>query len=190
LGDIRWGEFLARGLRTPDKKLHLGPPEFVTALREVLRAPVTMTAEFPFVLISGARRLASYNSWTHNIPALMEKMKGNWVTLNPADAARLGIEDGQRVRVTSAVGSVEIGAIRSADIREGVVAIHQFWGHTYESGLRTARRYPGVNVNFLHDDRARDRFTGMPVFNGTPCRVEPVADRAPGDVSGGPAAEA
>jgi formate dehydrogenase len=148
LGDIRWGEFLARGLRTPDKKLHLAPPEFVTALREVLSAPVTMTAEFPLLLISGARRLASYNSWTHNIPALMEKMKGNWVTLNPADAARLGIEDGGRVRVTSAVGSVEIGAIRSADIREGVVAIHQFWGHTYESGLRTARRYPGSTSTF------------------------------------------
>lgn len=30
----------------------------------------------------------------------------------------------------------------------------------------------GVNVNFLHDDRVRGRFCGMPVYNGTPCRVE------------------
>jgi hypothetical protein len=37
------------------------------------------------------------------------------------------------------------------------------------------RRYPGVNVNFLHDDRVRDRFCGMPVFNGTPCRIETAA---------------
>jgi formate dehydrogenase len=135
------------------------------------------TTDFPFLLISGARRLASYNSWTHNVPALMEKMKGNWATLNTADAARLGIEDGQRVRVTSTAGSVEIGAVVSRDIREGVVAIHQFWGHAYESGMLTSRRHPGVNVNFLHDDRVRDRFSGMPVYNGTPCRVEPLPQR-------------
>lgn len=174
LGDIRWGEFLARGLHTVDGKMHLAPPEFVRALPEALAAPPASDSEFPLLLISGARRLASYNSWTHNIPALMEKMKGNWATLNPADAERLGIEDGARVRVTSAVGSVEIAAVVSPDVREGVVAIHQFWGHNYESGMRTSRRYPGVNVNLLHDDRVRDRFSGMPVFNGTPCRVEAV----------------
>ena len=172
LGKIRWGEFLARGLRTEDRKLHLAPTDLVAALPEALATPVAPSPDLPFLLISGARRLASYNSWTHNIPALMEKMRGNWATLNPTDAARLGIEDGQRVRVTSAAGSIEIGAVTSKDIREGVVAIHQFWGHTYDSGMHTARRYPGVNVNFLHDDQVRDRFSGMPVYNGTPCRVE------------------
>jgi anaerobic selenocysteine-containing dehydrogenase len=172
LGDIHWGEFLARGVRTDDGKLHLAPPDLVAALPDGLATPVAPSPDFPFVLISGARRLASYNSWTHNVPALMEKMKGNWATLNPADAARLSVKDGQRVRVTSAAGSVEIGALTSSDIREGVIAIHQFWGHTYESGMHTARRYPGINVNFLHDDQVRDRFSGMPVYNGTPCRVE------------------
>jgi anaerobic selenocysteine-containing dehydrogenase len=123
------------------------------------------------LLISGARRLASYNSWTNNIPALMEKLKGNWLTLAPGDAARLGIEDGTVVRVESATGVVEIPAVISSKIRPGVVAIHQFWGHNYESGTRTSRRYPGINVNCLHDDNVRDRFCGMPVYNGTPCRV-------------------
>jgi formate dehydrogenase len=173
LGDIRWGEFLRRGLRTPDGKIHLAPHDLAAALPEALLAPLLPTSDFPLLLVSGARRLASYNSWTHNIPALMEKMKGNWATLHPADAARIGIETGDRVRVTSTTGSVEIGAVVSPDIRPGVVAIHQFWGHNYESGMRTSRRHPGVNVNFLHDDRIRDRFSGMPVFNGTPCRVEP-----------------
>ena len=43
--------------------------------------------------------------------------------------------------------------------------------------MRTSRRYPGVNVNVLHDDQVRDRFCGMPVYNGTPCRVEAVERR-------------
>ena len=176
VGDIRWGEFRARGVRTPDKRLHLAPPEFLAAAREAFAAPPATSAEFPLMLISGARRLAGYNSWTHNIPALMERMKGNWATLNPADAARAEVCAGQRVRLTSAVGSIELGAVISPDIREGVVAVHQFWGHTYDSGMQTSRRYPGVNVNVLHDDQVRDGFCGMPVYNGTPCRVEAVTD--------------
>jgi hypothetical protein len=63
--------------------------------------------------------------------------------------------------------------------------MHQFWGHTYESGMQTARRHPGVNVNFLHDDRVRDRFSGMPVYNGTPCRVEPMPAEVRGVSAGG-----
>ncbi len=77
--------------------------------------------------------------------------------------------------MTSTAGSIEIGVRLSSDVRPGVVVIHQFWGHNYDSGTNTSRRHPGVNVNFLHDDRARDRFCGMPVFNGTPCRVEHLA---------------
>jgi len=114
-------------------------------------------AAFPSLLISGARRLASYNSWTHHIETLSAKLKGNWATLNPVDAAALGIE-----------------ARLSSDVRRGVVAIHQFWGHVYETGTAATRRYPGVNVNHLHSDRVRDRFSGMPVYNGTPCSVAPV----------------
>lgn len=136
-----------------------------------LAEPPAPTAELPFLLISGGRRAASYNSWTHNIPKLMDKLKGNHALLNDEDAASLGVADGDRIRVTSSTGSVEIQAKVSSDIRPGVVMIHQFWGHTYKSGMHTSRKHPGVNVNFLRDDRARDRFTGMPVFNGTPCRV-------------------
>jgi len=88
-------------------------------------------------------------------------MRGNWATLNPNHATRLGIESGQRIRVTSATGSVEIGAVVSPEVRQGVIAIHQFWGHNYESGMQTSRKYPGVNVNFLHDDRVRQAYLGL-----------------------------
>lgn len=185
LGAVQWGEFLARGLRTPHGKIELVPGDFVAALPEALAAPPLPNAELPMILVSGARRLAGYNSWTHNLPALVEKLQGNWATLNPVDAARLGFREGGRVRVTSAAGTVAIPAVVSADVRKGVVVIHQFFGHTYESGTRTSRRYPGVNVNFLHSDQVRDRFSGMPVFNGTPVRVEPI-EEAPEGVSSCP----
>lgn len=176
-GDIQWGEFLESRLETEEQKVRLAPADFTEAIAPALDRPPGPTAEYPLLLISGGRRQASYNSWTHNIPKLMEKLKGNYALLSTEDAKSLGISQGQRVQVTSATGTIEIQAMVSSEIRPGVVMIHQFWGHTYESGMRTSRRYPGANVNFLHDDRVRDRFTGMPVFNGTPCRVVAVAER-------------
>ena len=172
LGEIAWGDFLARRLETKSGRIQLAPADFAEALPDALESPLRASAEFPLILISGGRRSASYNTWTHNIPKLMEKLKGNWATLNRIDAKRMGVDDGARVRVTSNTGSLEIHAALSDEIREGVVMIHQFWGHKYESGMKTSRSHPGENVNFLHDDCVRDRFTGMPVFNGTPCRVE------------------
>lgn len=120
------------------------------------------------------RRVETFNTWTHNTPALMALADGNWASLNPEDAARLGVLDGAMVRVRSANGAIDIRARLCADIRPGVVAIHQFWGHVYDSGMRTSRATPGVNVNHLHSDHVRDRSCGRRVFNGTPCRVESV----------------
>jgi len=174
LGDIRFGELLDHGLRTQDGRLELAPSDLVAALPEALDEPPVSTEEYPFLLISGARRLAGYNSWTHHIAPLAEKLGGNWAVLNPGDAARLGVVGGQRVRVRSRAGELEIEARLSPDVREGVIAIHQFFGHRYRSGTAASRRFPGVNVNLLHGDDVRDRFCGMPVFNGTPCRVTPL----------------
>lgn len=39
------------------------------------------------------------------------------------------------------------------------------------SGVNTNWRWYRLTIeggNFLHDDRVRDRFCGMPVYNGTP----------------------
>jgi len=179
LGPVPWGRFLTHGLRTPDRRIDVAPPDLVAALPGALAVPVVPSDRFPLLLISGARRLASYNSWTHNIPALAERLHGNWAMLNPRDAARLGVRDGGRVRITSRTGSMDVPARHDADVREGVVAVHQFFGHVYDSGMHTARRMPGVNVNQLHDDRTLDPFCGMPVFNGTPCRVEPIEKECP-----------
>jgi len=169
---LRFGTFLSERVHTADRKIHLAPARLVALLPHALAAPPLPTSALPFLLISGARRQQSFNSWLHNVPALVEKLGGNWATVNDADAARLGIRDGARVRIHSSIGAIEIEARVSAEIAAGVVAVHQHWGHTYESGMTTARKYPGVNVNYLHDDTVRDPLCAMPVFNGTPVAIE------------------
>jgi formate dehydrogenase len=173
-GEIEWGRFVRERIETGDRRIALAPSDLVAALGAAIGAPPLPTEEFPLLLISGARRAGGYNSWTHNIPELMRTLKGNWATLNTSDAARLRIGDGDPVRITTTTGSLIIEARTSADIREGVVSVHQFWGHHYDSSTRTSRSIPGVNVNLIHDDRSLDAFSGMPVFNGRACRVEKV----------------
>jgi formate dehydrogenase len=173
-GEVRFGTFLESRLRTPDGRLQLAPGDLSTALLEALGEPPLPDAQFPMLLISGARRLASFNSWSHHVAALTERLGGNWATLHPQDAERLGVVEGDAVHIRSASGAIDIEARLSPDMRPGVVSVHQFWGHVYETGTTTNRRFPGVNVNHLHSDSVRDRFSGMPVFNGTPCKVERV----------------
>lgn len=171
---FEFGTFLSERIHTADRRIHLAPEPFVTQLGKAIGSPPLPTAEYPFLLISGARRSHSFNSWTHNIPELVEKMKGNWATINDADAQRLGVRNGSTISIRSATGVLQIEVRTSDEVAPGVVAVHQHWGHTYESGMTTARKYPGVNVNRLHSDTDRDPFCAMPVFNGTPVAIEPM----------------
>ena len=52
------------------------------------------------------------------------------IMLNPADAARLGLADGQQVRVTSSNGSLELALQVSDAVRPGVATIEgKWWEH-------------------------------------------------------------
>jgi len=108
------------------------------------------------------------------MPGLVEKLKGNWAVIHPSDAAQLGLREGERAKIRSACGELEIEVRPSPEMARGVVAVHQHWGHVYEFGMTTARKYPGVNVNCLHSDTVRDPFCAMPVYNGTSVALEHV----------------
>ncbi len=172
------GRFLKTIIETEDRRVHLAPARLVREL-EALGPPPAPSEDRPYMLISGARRAASFNSWTHNLPKLAAKLKGNWATLHPADAESLGVRSGDLIRVRSASGELEIEVRLSDKILPGVVSIHQHWGHVYGSGMKTAEEHPGVNVNRLHSDTLRDPVCGMPVFNGTPVAIERIAPEEP-----------
>jgi len=139
LGEVEWGRLLESGLKTPDGRIALAPEEFVAALEEAVTAPPLPDDEFPFVLISGARRSGSYNTWTHNLPELMKTLGGNWATLHPADAARLGIADGSPVRISTCSGEMTIEMRISPDVREA-----WWWCSNSGGTTTTAARAPAV----------------------------------------------
>ena len=78
--------------------------------------------EYPLVLSTG-RTLYHYNAATQTRRAsgAMLKQPGNFVEMHRRDARRLGVGDGERVRVVSRRGAVEASVLVSPRMRRGCV---------------------------------------------------------------------
>jgi anaerobic selenocysteine-containing dehydrogenase len=91
--------------------------------------------------------------------------------MNPADAARLGVEDGKPVKIASSAGEITAPAEITDDIREGVVSLPHGWGHDLPGiRLSVASEKAGVNSNVLTPSVV-DTLSGNAVLNGIPVDV-------------------
>jgi formate dehydrogenase len=130
-----------------------------------------------FQLIS-KREVRTHNSWTHNTPALLPPDgESNHLYLHPADAAGLGLGEGDLADVSSAVATVRLPVRLDADLGRQVAAIPHGWGHQGAPGQRVAHGAGGVNVNLLTPDGpdALERPSGMARLTALPVRVAPAA---------------
>jgi len=80
----------------------------------------TSDGEYPFVLTTG-RRLESYNTGVQTAGYGWPRERGETLDLCPEDATRLGVADGEPVRVTSRRGSLVVPARLDKSLRSGMV---------------------------------------------------------------------
>ena len=84
--------------------------------------------EYPFVLTTGARTYCYFHSEGKQIPYLREMNPDPLIEINPEDALKHGIADGQWVEVASPFGTCVLKAKVSQIVKPGVVhAQHGFW---------------------------------------------------------------
>jgi predicted molibdopterin-dependent oxidoreductase YjgC len=84
------------------------------------RPPVEkLDAEFPFRLTTG-RRLAEYNTGVQTGAYASPTRRGETIDISPEDAARLRLDEGQRVRVRSRRGEVVVPVRVDASLRPGL----------------------------------------------------------------------
>ncbi|HHQ49476.1 MAG TPA: molybdopterin oxidoreductase family protein [Acidobacteria bacterium] len=183
-------------LRTPDRRIALAPEPFledVARLEEALGGGELRPEEGAFLLI-GRRDLRSNNSWMHNLPRLLRGPDRCTLLVHPDDAARLGIDDGQRVTLRGPGGSIVVPARISDGVLPGVLSLPHGWGHDRPGArLGVARGHAGASFNDLLDGRAVDPLCGTAVLNGLPVTIEPLAhstspesaERARGSGEGG-----
>ena len=120
--------------------------------------------EYPFALITGARKLLYLHSRFRNIPRFLTAIPSPEVEMHPDDAAALGVSDGEAVRVVSRVGALEL-AVR-------VVAANEI----PLGSLQITHGWTEANVNLLtHDDRF-DPISGFPLMKSVEVRVERIGE--------------
>ena len=164
---------LPERLYTRAKRIALAPERFV---RDVERLRPRLAAGPNGLLLIGRRDLRSNNSWMHNSERLVKGRERCTLLMHPDDAARRLLDDGQRVRISSRVGSVTAPLELTSDVMPGVVCLPHGWGHHREgTRLGVAGARPGASFNDVADDQAVDALCGTARFSGTPVEVTPDA---------------
>jgi anaerobic selenocysteine-containing dehydrogenase len=165
-----WDEHLAQ-LHTPDHKVHLAIPELFEELDGLAtEAPSFTTREFPFLLSAGERRSFTANTLIRN-PDWRKKDAGGALSINPEDAESIGVADGNRARLITRRGSVEVLVQVSDRMQRGHLSLPNGLGldFTRTDGQRVTA---GVGPNELTRSEDRDWLAGTPWHKSTPARVE------------------
>jgi formate dehydrogenase major subunit len=127
--------------------------------------PVEMPdAEYPFLLTTG-RRLDSYNTGVQTGGFTSPLRRGETLDISPEDAERMGLTDGDPVRVSSRRGSVVAPARLDRSLRAGLV-------------FMTFHFQDQVAVNLLTIDET-DPKSGTAEFKACAVRVEPIRTAEP-----------
>jgi len=128
------------------------------------------------LVLVGRRHLRSNNSWMHNVPALMKGRERCTLHINPVDAARLALADGDDAEVMSRSGALSARVEVTDRVMPGVVSLPHGWGHDLPgTRMSVAAAHPGVNSNLLTDEFAIDLLSGNSVLNGIPVQVKAAA---------------
>lgn len=160
------GTRLREGLKTTTGKIELSCEYLEKLDRETLNPlPVHRDSDddadpvkYPFTLMTGARITNAVHSRCHDVPWLRSLRPEPSADIHPDDARRLGISQGDSIRIVSTVNSITLKANISSISREG--EINMFHG------------YREANANSLIPVDHLDPYSGFPGYKQLRCRIE------------------
>jgi anaerobic selenocysteine-containing dehydrogenase len=165
---------LPERLKNKEKRISAAPAPMLDDVKR-LEATLDGRAADGLELI-GRRDLRSNNSWMHNSARLVKGDKRCSLKMNPVDAKARGLSSGQRVKLSSAVGAVEVELEVDEDLMPGVVSLPHGWGHDREGiQLGVAKAHAGASINDVTDAAHLDALSGNAGFSGVRVNVEPGA---------------
>ncbi|KPA10276.1 molybdopterin dinucleotide binding domain protein [Candidatus Magnetomorum sp. HK-1] len=156
-------------IQTLDGRINLVIPELSDWLQsispELESIRLKRTQQFPMILIAGCS--AKTNAHTQiRKPDWNKGLRYCTVKMHPHDAQKYCIDDGQMVSVITKSGEITLELEISLSVQEGQVNI------PHGSGLKYQGNSYGENVNNLTACQNRDQFSGIPLHQYVPCRVE------------------
>lgn len=163
-------------LRTPDRLIDLAPPQIVADIPRMEAALAEFARPGSLVMI-GRRHIRSKNAWMHNVHLLVKGKDRCTLIVNPLDALRIGIAEGERARLRTHIGAIEVPVEISDEIMPGVVSLPHGWGHVEvdETRQRVANAHPGRNANSIIDESDLDVPSATTILNGVSVELERIA---------------
>ncbi len=164
-------KYAKNGFKTPSGKVEFkssllekhqdlgisGLPEYRPPKYSVEASP-ELAREYPFILNTGSRLPMFIHSRTFRVPWTWSLRNQPAADLNPADATRLGIKQGDLVALITPKSRITVPANLTEMVQPGVV-------HMYHD-------YPQANVNDLLEADYLDPISGFPGYKALLCQVE------------------
>jgi len=158
-------------LPTADGRIRLNVPEMIDWLKKI--DPILEKAaldedkdRYPLILSSG--RHFDYNANTHmRDPEWNKGKRACTLILHPEDADRLGLKDGQMVKVITEAGEEVIELEIDQTTRPGYTMMPHGFGLVHQG-----KKF-GPNANRLAKNTHRDPIAGTPLHRYIRCKVEP-----------------
>lgn len=166
-------KYLKGGFKTPSGKLefkskilekYAGRPGFdplptYAPSRSSHDATPELAKEYPFILNSGSRLPMFIHTRTYRLSWLASLRPNHPAAdINPDDGGRMGIAQGDAIRIATPQGSILVKANLTRMVMPGVV--HMYHGH------------PEANVNTLFAGDYLDPLSGYPGFKSALCRID------------------
>jgi anaerobic selenocysteine-containing dehydrogenase len=150
-----------------DGKIRVAPEAMIAEIARAAATPPATDAEYPFVLAAGLRTRWTANT-VHRDPK-WRKGRGPHCALNlsPADATKLGVREGDRLRVSTRRGALTMPAQIDPKLMPGHVWVPNGFGAVTADGT-----IDGANQNELTDVADRDPFTGIPHHRYVLCQLQ------------------
>lgn len=114
--------------------------------------------KYPLILTTGARVLYYTHSQHRNISDLKRKSPDPFAEIHPKTAGAYGIKGGDSIVVKSPRGEIQVKAVLTEEMMEGVVSIPHGWSGT-------------GNVNLLTDVHCREPIMGYPQMKSQLCSI-------------------
>jgi formate dehydrogenase len=170
IGESTYEESFTR-IPFPENRLQMAIPELLEEV-EVLRKLqplVSLSDEYPFALVAGARRAYTANCLVRD-PRWMKGRQAMSLTMHPEDGEKFGLPDGATVALETEAGRAEASLAYDERMQPGTVSLPNGQGMYFED--ENGEVLPsGVFVNELTSCRHRDRFAGTPFHKFVPARV-------------------
>jgi formate dehydrogenase len=157
-----------RRIDTPDGRVHLVVADLMNELRSLHdEARAVTDPTYPIILSAGERRSSTANT-IYRDPGWRKKDPLGALRISIADAAALGVTDGDRARVITRRGA----AVAVVEVTDTMQAGHASLPNGFGLGHEGEPDFAGVAPNDLTSTDDRDWLAGTPHHKHVPARIE------------------